>query len=390
MERLDEKHVDLAEKLKILKLAARKTKSVSFFDAAEEKAETDEVIGTLTKEAAAARDELAAFTTHLAAKTGATPLKVLEATVLLHKVIDYSDIRELLVAAQSADICFVLDATGSMLMDGAFTCLTNKMRGIMGEIKKDIKQFLPMMSMVAYRDPEDRHLHLEVAHFTGSFTTIQERIGAVKASGGGDQCEDVIGALDAASKLDWQQVNRVLFLCGDAPCHGRQFHDDCQDSHPDGLKSVDIKAVLKSLIEKQVQIVFWRINATTDKMIRVFNKIASTFEEVKMPGKRPREEYIVTVPLATCSAEAMAESIKKSVSESISISISSSMSRASHKSVITYSVSKVAKMIPSITVGERSILVEACSIDPTEDTVDAVLSEASTDSILCADGSGEI
>ena len=63
----------------------------------------------------------------------------------------------------------------------------------------------------------------------------------------------------------------------DAPCHGRQYHDGVNDDYPsgdpDGLR---IKPQLDALKQLDVNYIFGRINADTDKMVREFNSELGT------------------------------------------------------------------------------------------------------------------
>lgn len=162
--------------------------------------------------------------------------------------------------------------------------------------------------------------------------------------GGDDQCEDVVGALQKATLFDWKQQNRIIFLCADAPCHGTDYHDGCNDNHPRGL-GVPIEPILHDLINKGVQIVFWKINGTTDKMISKFNQEASRCSSQKaFPGERPRNEYISTDKM---NAISIGESMKASFIKSVTSGIATSSSRAKVKS-IKHSVKKAAINLGSI------------------------------------------
>ena len=50
--------------------------------------------------------------------------------------------------------------------------------------------------------------------------------------GGGDEAEDVKGALDVAYKLSHSSPTLLIYHICDAPGHGSQYHDGAGDNHP--------------------------------------------------------------------------------------------------------------------------------------------------------------
>ena len=62
------------------------------------------------------------------------------------------------------------------------------------------------------------------------------QLAGVRAFGGGDGPEDVLGALDrAATQLSWASKARFIVLIADAPAHGRECNDDPGDAYPNGV-----------------------------------------------------------------------------------------------------------------------------------------------------------
>jgi hypothetical protein len=57
----------------------------------------------------------------------------------------------------------------------------------------------------------------------------------MRSYGGEDGPEDVVAALDRASRLDWRSRARFIVLVADAPAHGRECNDDPADSYPAGV-----------------------------------------------------------------------------------------------------------------------------------------------------------
>lgn len=224
-------------------------------------------------------------------------------------------IRKMLVAAQSCDLCFVVDCTFSM--DSFIKGVKEEIQGIVNELKASMEKLQLRLAFVGYRDVKDA-VPFVIHGFDSSVSSFKAVLDEVKAEGGDDICEDVIGGLDKALQLNWQFANKVLVLCGDAPCHGKQYHTLTgygADSYPEGLKMTS-QPILKALQAKGVLISFISLNSSTDLMIRKFN------EEIG------QGEYITTDRLDR-DAKDFASKVKASVSASLEKSFTKSMSAVS-------------------------------------------------------------
>ena len=97
---------------------------------------------------------------------------------------------------------------------------------------------------------------------------------SVRASGGGDACEDVFGGLEEALKMDWQHKNRILVHIADAPQHGSRFHDLTSDDYLTyndvDFRGLKIEDLLRGIKDKEILYNFCKIHNVTDKMIREF------------------------------------------------------------------------------------------------------------------------
>ena len=213
-------------------------------------------------------------------------------------------IIKLMRMAQAVDLCFVLDATGSMDMGAILAATRQQIRNLVTEVRRHLRHLQIRLALVVYRDLEDAQ-PFEVSPFSSSISVFEAVIGAVVAGGGGDQCEDVVGGLDQARRLEWRSPTRVLVLCGDAPCHGAEYHDGCLDDHPGGTGMAPAP-ILQALRKQGVDMTFMRVNASTDKMIEAFDRHAGG-------------QYISTAPLSKAD---LADSIKKTVLKSVTYSVS--------------------------------------------------------------------
>ena len=223
---------------------------------------------------------------------------------------------------KSLSLVFVIDATGSMHMGDIFKALKETIRSIVSDLNRSMVDFTFELACVAYRDVGDvSPPRFQVSKFSGSISKLESFLSEIVAVGGGDCAEDVVGGLAQADELfsEGQHfVNKVVCLCADAPCHGAAYHDGVHDYYADssfpGQK--DSATVLRALKEKGVALNFFRVNASTDKMIAKFNEEAGG-------------EFIETCELDVTDMSTIASSITKSISKTISRSFTGSASAAS-------------------------------------------------------------
>ncbi len=75
---------------------------------------------------------------------------------------------------------------------------------------------------------------------------VKTLINSFTASGGGDTPEDLAGALKTALKMDWSSKAKYCVIITDAPCHGKQYHNE-KDDYPKGDPN---NLIPEELIEK--------------------------------------------------------------------------------------------------------------------------------------------
>lgn len=96
---------------------------------------------------------------------------------------------------------------------------------------------------------------------------------SIRAKGGGDFPEDVIGGLNKAVSLSWPQQcgTRIIFHLGDAPPHGKTLFHNHRDSYENGHpKDRPLKDLFEEMHRKELMYYFGRINHECDKMINIF------------------------------------------------------------------------------------------------------------------------
>ncbi|KAL4484867.1 hypothetical protein ABPG74_020044 [Tetrahymena malaccensis] len=138
--------------------------------------------------------------------------------------------------------------------------------------------FLSAWIMVAYRDRNDEK-SFENLQFTKNLDEFQQFIQKLQFSGGDDQCKDVKIGLQQTKMLGWKQDHlNILIWIADAPCHGEEFHtEDENDQYPEDDKE-EIRTLLREISELQIDIYFYKINDTTDTMIRKFKDYISIYD----------------------------------------------------------------------------------------------------------------
>ncbi|CAI4220892.1 unnamed protein product [Auanema sp. JU1783] len=191
---------------------------------------------------------------------------------------------KLIRQASFVQLCFVIDATGSMgpHIDGVKKFIKSIVDNLLhhktnGEaVVKELQ-----LGMIAYRDYGDSK-QFEELQFTKSLEVFNAFCLGIKPFGGGYDgggCEDVLGGFDRALKLNWDPEVGAKLIChmGDRPGHGRELHDQHNRSYdyflagdPNGLQYTDL---FQQLREKGIEYHFGKITDHTDIMIEKFSKV---------------------------------------------------------------------------------------------------------------------
>ena len=186
---------------------------------------------------------------------------------------DYKIIEEyesLIFKDTCIDIMFIMDLTGSM--GGFLSEAKRSIRKITEEINDNNPGSKIRLSFIGYRDydTEEEQRNYEIINFTEDIENFITRIRKFECYGGGDQPEDVAGALNEALKMDWKSNAKYVVLVCDAPCHGSQYHDIYIDTFKEGDPA---GYVIEDLMQKfkGMDITFYcmEINKSTSKMFDI-------------------------------------------------------------------------------------------------------------------------
>ncbi len=180
------------------------------------------------------------------------------------------------IEAQSTDICFMIDATGSMstYIENARDTIS----GIIDELKSVYPHAVLRVAIVGYRDVEDKK-RFEIFDFSSSTIDAKNFLNGLKATGGGDGPEDVNGAFQKVEELGWQNTVKCIIHVADAPCHGLEMNGyDDGDSFPYGIPDQDLpwEEILGNLKRRSMNYLLLKIGSGPKHMFKKFKKIYSS------------------------------------------------------------------------------------------------------------------
>lgn len=171
--------------------------------------------------------------------------------------------NRVLPEAQTIDVAFVLDTTGSMSEE------INALRDTLEKVASSLSSvgIRPRVGLVEYRDRGDAFV-TRTHQMTTDVGGLQARITALEANGGGDKPEHVNEAVRSAVrtlKFKPESVARLIFLIGDAPPHLDYDNDEgyvkaMQEANHSGIQIFSIAA---SGMDDLGQVVFRQLSQYT-------------------------------------------------------------------------------------------------------------------------------
>ena len=129
------------------------------------------------------------------------------------------------------DILYLIDATGSMA--DYITAAKEESKNISDQLRKEYPEMLFKYGYIFYRDPidskGDKH---EIIDLTDDVNSLPQKIGKIKAYGGGDLPEDWVGAYKLANEnISWRDGYKIIMHLADAGAHGKLFTKN--DKYPE-------------------------------------------------------------------------------------------------------------------------------------------------------------
>eukprot|EP00331_Platyophrya_macrostoma_P003895 CAMPEP_0176411770 /NCGR_PEP_ID=MMETSP0127-20121128/3781_1 /TAXON_ID=938130 /ORGANISM="Platyophrya macrostoma, Strain WH" /LENGTH=794 /DNA_ID=CAMNT_0017791383 /DNA_START=183 /DNA_END=2567 /DNA_ORIENTATION=- len=177
------------------------------------------------------------------------------------------EIKENFNAAQKVDLCFLMDATGSM---ASWIRLTKqKVTDIISSVQKAYPDSQFFVSVVAYRDFDQGSNSFQVLPFTSNISDVVKFLSTVDARGGDDEAEDVNGGFQRLLELEWSNQTKILFHFADAPCHGPKYSNG-SDKHPSPSSDMPWEKIFREIKSLGMDYYFMRIKGATDRMTSAF------------------------------------------------------------------------------------------------------------------------
>ncbi|CAG8629542.1 19079_t:CDS:2 [Cetraspora pellucida] len=135
------------------------------------------------------------------------------------------------------DLCFVLDCTD--YMSPYIKAAKEHILKVASYINSNNSNIKLWVGFCGYRDHSDGSDRLQNFDFTSSLEKFKTYIAnKVKAIGGNDDPEDVLGGLNAAiTEMTWSNATRVIIHIGDAPPHGHRFTNLSDDYSDEARKA---------------------------------------------------------------------------------------------------------------------------------------------------------
>ena len=126
--------------------------------------------------------------------------------------------------------------------------------------------------LVGYRDHCDTE-RFTIHEFTEDIGKLKTFIAGVKAIGGGDFPEDVVGGQRKCLDQDWTPGStKQVFHIFDAPCHGKEYSTGW-DSYPEGSpEGYKLEPLMREFRDKNIQYVCIKLNEQCNLMIDAMQK----------------------------------------------------------------------------------------------------------------------
>ncbi|CAF9906492.1 MAG: hypothetical protein GOMPHAMPRED_004743 [Gomphillus americanus] len=176
----------------------------------------------------------------------------------------------------SSDLLFLIDCTSSMR--NSIVAVKENVKKIVTDISAAFYDESKIrVAVVAYRDHTDNP-NIQALDFTTSTEQVFLFLTGLEATGGGDIPEDVLGGVNRALNMSWEQPTRCLVHIADAPPHGRVFQDPPFDAdrypeagrEPHGLL---YEPLFQLMTRMSINYLFLPIAKKTDRMAFLFSQV---------------------------------------------------------------------------------------------------------------------
>ena len=179
-------------------------------------------------------------------------------------------------AACSTDLLFLMDCTNSMKY--SIETVKNNVKRIVSDISKTFyKEAQIRIAVVGYRD-HGSESNIEALDFTTSTDQVFAFLDRLRTQTGRDIPEDVLGGIQKALNMSWDQPTRCIIHIGDAPPHGRIFQEEPYewDRYPDAGSEphgLTYEPLFQLMTRMDINYALLPINKSTDRMAFLFSQV---------------------------------------------------------------------------------------------------------------------
>ena len=194
-----------------------------------------------------------------------------------------SDIKEF-------DLLFLIDATGSM--GDYIRAAKEESENISTQLRSSYPEYNFQYGYVFYRDPIDSKSDIhEVIDLTDNVNSLPEKIGKIKAYGGGDLPEDWVGAFKVANEnINWRKGIKTIMHLADAGAHGKEF--TLSDKYPE--ESEKLKNELMKCAKNNIKIFGYVITEDArhsfNKCQELYKSYGGSYDICEFPKKKKKEK----------------------------------------------------------------------------------------------------
>ena len=161
-------------------------------------------------------------------------------------------------------------------MSSEITAAKENVINIFDELTKNYKDYNFRFGFIFYRDKIDSKGDKdECFEFTDNMEELKEKIGTVKAYGGGDLPEDWVGGYTIALKdMKWRKGIKLIIHIADAGAHGEEFSSG--DEHPE--EGPKLYPLIEDCAKENINIIGFKISSEPEQS---FNKIQEIYNNYK-------------------------------------------------------------------------------------------------------------
>ena len=188
------------------------------------------------------------------------------------------------------DLLFLIDATGSM--GDYIRAAKEESENISTQLRNSYPEYNFQYGYIFYRDPIDSKSDIhEIISLTDNVNSLPEKIGKIKAEGGGDLPEDWVGAFKLANEnINWRKGIKTIMHLADAGAHGKEF--TLSDKYPE--ESLKLKNELMKCAKNNIKIFGYIITEDArnsfNKCQELYKSYGGSYEICEFPRKK-RKEY---------------------------------------------------------------------------------------------------